>query len=169
MIARRTLTLMLAAAVCVAGCTAGSSMGEGNHADRTKQAAVQQALDASIDSAVVGALIVVDDGDKTWQATAGSAVAGHRQPVDPDSIFRIGSITKPFVATMVMQLVNEGRIAVDGSVQQYLPGLLPTGYPRSPCANCSNTPAEYPSSSASWPGLPARSSITASRPMPPRS
>jgi D-alanyl-D-alanine carboxypeptidase len=129
MITRCTVTLMLAAAVCAAGCTAAISTGEGNHADRTEQAAVQQALDASIDSAVVGALIVVDDGYKTWQATAGSAVAGHRQPVDPDSIFRIGSITKAFVATMVLQLVNEGRIALDGSVQQYLPGLLPAGYP----------------------------------------
>ncbi|MEV4251623.1 serine hydrolase domain-containing protein [Spirillospora sp. NPDC049652] len=38
--------------------------------------------------------------------------------------FRIGSMTKPFVATVVLQLVAEHRIALDAPVERYLPGVV---------------------------------------------
>ncbi|MEV7186250.1 serine hydrolase domain-containing protein [Kitasatospora sp. NPDC093102] len=41
--------------------------------------------------------------------------------VDPHGRFRIGSISKVFTATVVLQLAAEGRIDLDGSVRQYLP------------------------------------------------
>jgi D-alanyl-D-alanine carboxypeptidase len=91
--------------------------------------AVRQALDAAIDEDVVGALIRVDGPHGAWIATAGSAEAGLEQPVDPDGKFRAGSITKSFVATVVLQLVDEGEIGLDEPVQRYLPDALPAGYP----------------------------------------
>ncbi len=44
-------------------------------------------------------------------------------PVTDDSVFQIGSITKVFTGTLVMQLVDEGRVALDAPVRRYLPNL----------------------------------------------
>lgn len=91
---------------------------------------VQRMLAAATGAAVVGALIRVDDReDGTWTATAGSARAGSQVPVDPGGAFRIGSITKTFVATVVLQLAGDGAIGLDDPVQRHLPGALPAGYP----------------------------------------
>ena len=47
--------------------------------------------------------------------------------VTPADLFQIGSITKAFVATVVLQLVAERKLALDDSVERWLPGLLPDG------------------------------------------
>ncbi|MFB8393793.1 serine hydrolase domain-containing protein [Streptomyces yangpuensis] len=44
---------------------------------------------------------------------------------DPAANFRIGSITKLFTSTVVLQLVGEGRFGLDTPVQDLLPGTLP--------------------------------------------
>ena len=41
--------------------------------------------------------------------------------------FRAGSITKPFVATVVLQLVGERRLSLSDTVERWLPGILPYG------------------------------------------
>ena len=43
--------------------------------------------------------------------------------VTPDSVFQIGSITKPWTATMIMQLVDEERLSLDATVADVLPGV----------------------------------------------
>ena len=45
------------------------------------------------------------------------------QPVTPSTLFQIGSITKVFTATLVMTLVDEGRLDLDEPVATYLPDL----------------------------------------------
>ncbi|MGW7097856.1 serine hydrolase domain-containing protein [Streptomyces sp. NPDC054838] len=45
--------------------------------------------------------------------------------MDPNSRFRIGSVTKTFSTVVLLQLVNEGKIGLDRPVGHYLPGLLP--------------------------------------------
>lgn len=47
---------------------------------------------------------------------------------DPGANFRIGSITKMFTSTVVMQLIAEGRIGMDTPIQQILPGTLPADW-----------------------------------------
>ena len=44
-------------------------------------------------------------------------------PVRPDTLFQIGSISKVFCATLVMRLVDEGRLDLDTPVVEYIPGL----------------------------------------------
>ena len=46
-----------------------------------------------------------------------------RQPVSPDTIFQVGSISKVFTATLVMRLVEEGLLDLDTPVVSYLPDL----------------------------------------------
>jgi D-alanyl-D-alanine carboxypeptidase len=45
----------------------------------------------------------------------------------PTDRFRIASLTKSYVATVVLQLVGEGKLSLDDSVEQRLPGLVPNG------------------------------------------
>lgn len=44
-------------------------------------------------------------------------------PVTDDSVFQIGSITKPWTATLVSQLAAEGRLSLDSTVSELLPGV----------------------------------------------
>jgi D-alanyl-D-alanine carboxypeptidase len=41
--------------------------------------------------------------------------------------FRVGSLTKPMVATVILQLADEGRLSLDDSLTRFLPGALPDG------------------------------------------
>jgi CubicO group peptidase (beta-lactamase class C family) len=44
-----------------------------------------------------------------------------------DTRFRVGSLTKTFVAMTVMQFVEEGKVTLDDSLEQWFPGLIPNG------------------------------------------
>jgi D-alanyl-D-alanine carboxypeptidase len=71
-----------------------------------------------------GALAQVDGRHGRHVATGGVADIRTGAPVDPRSRFRIGSLTKPFTATVVLQLVGEGWIELDAPVERYLPGVV---------------------------------------------
>ena len=45
----------------------------------------------------------------------------------PGDSFRIGSLTKTYVATVLLQLAEEGRLSLDDPVARFLPGLVPGG------------------------------------------
>ncbi|MFE3182868.1 serine hydrolase domain-containing protein [Streptomyces violascens] len=47
-----------------------------------------------------------------------------RRPVPKDGYLRLGSTTKTFVATVMLQLVGEKRISLDQTVEQLLPGVV---------------------------------------------
>ena len=57
----------------------------------------------------------------------GFSVAGHRafliKPADADTVYRIGSCSKAFIAASVLLLQEEGRLDIDSPVVGYLPGL----------------------------------------------
>ena len=44
-------------------------------------------------------------------------------PITADDHFRIASVSKTFTATVVLQLVDEGRLALDDTLEQYVPGI----------------------------------------------
>ncbi|WP_406094931.1 serine hydrolase domain-containing protein [Kitasatospora purpeofusca] len=87
---------------------------------------VQQRLDALVkEDKVPAALATVkgrDGRNRTYTAGVGDLATGARVPVDGQ--IRAGSNTKAFVAVVVLQLVAEGRIGLDSTVDTYLPGLL---------------------------------------------
>lgn len=64
------------------------------------------------------------DGEHT---AAGLAELGDDRPADARGHFRIGSVTKSFVATVVMQLVDEHRLRLDDPIEAHLPGVVPGG------------------------------------------
>ncbi|MFB6889028.1 serine hydrolase domain-containing protein [Kitasatospora sp. NPDC056327] len=66
-------------------------------------------------------------GHTRWRGAAGTSDLATGQPARPDGRFRIGSVTKTFVSTVVLQLVGEGRLRLDDPVERHLPGVVPNG------------------------------------------
>ncbi|HEX6683015.1 MAG TPA: serine hydrolase domain-containing protein [Candidatus Limnocylindrales bacterium] len=91
------------------------------------RAPLQRALDQLVAAGAPGALAEVTADGVTWRGTSGLAELGASRPVPAHGRFRIGSVTKAFVATVVMQLVAEGRLCLDDPVGRWLPGILPPG------------------------------------------
>lgn len=89
------------------------------------RAALSDAITVRPGDGASGVVAEVHKDGRTWRGTSGDVVSGKR--VSPDAHFRIGSITKPMEAVILLQLSAEGRVDLDGSVQHYLPGLLPEG------------------------------------------
>jgi CubicO group peptidase (beta-lactamase class C family) len=75
--------------------------------------------------------VLVQNGEVLYQRGYGLANIARRQPVDPDkTIWRIGSISKVFTATAVVQLADRGRFALGDDVNRYLTGLkVPPTFP----------------------------------------
>ena len=65
---------------------------------------------------------VLHDGTIT-ETAAGILSTATGVAVTPDSLFQIGSITKVWTATLVMQLVDEGALDLDAPVAEVLPGF----------------------------------------------
>ena len=78
-----------------------------------------------------GAVGVVVSDDHIELAVVGSATIGGA-PMARDSIFRLASITKPITAAAVMMLVEDGRVALDDPVDQWLPELANRTVVRTP-------------------------------------
>jgi D-alanyl-D-alanine carboxypeptidase len=57
-------------------------------------------------------------------ATSGVADLASRRPVSPNGYFRIASVTKAFVATVILQLAGDGRLSLDDTVERRLPGVV---------------------------------------------
>jgi CubicO group peptidase (beta-lactamase class C family) len=72
---------------------------------------------------VVGASLAVAQGDSLLTAVTGVANQRTGVPVTPDTLFQIGSISKVYTATLVMQLVDEGLLDLDAPIADVLPGF----------------------------------------------
>jgi CubicO group peptidase (beta-lactamase class C family) len=84
------------------------------------------------DHHVAGAVVsVVRDGALLFSKGYGYADVDSLSPVDPAAtLFRIGSVSKLFTWTAVMQLVEEGRLDLDTDVNEYLDFEIPATYPQ---------------------------------------
>src|SRR5918994_2388710 len=71
---------------------------------------------------IPGALVYVDvPGEGTWIKTFGTGNLEGNTPITPDDHVRIGSNTKTFTGTVVLQLVDEGKLGLDDPVSEYQP------------------------------------------------
>jgi D-alanyl-D-alanine carboxypeptidase len=123
---RRHLVVALLAAV-VASLAPAALAGESEKpVSKELGGKLQQILDSAVASPKSGlpgtALFVSQRGLGTWKGAAGKANIHPVTPMRPNDTFRAGSILKPFVATVVLQLVEEGKLALDDR----LPAVLPT-------------------------------------------
>ncbi len=74
------------------------------------------------------AVAVVRNGEVTFVRTYGETEAGSGEPVDPDTLFRIASLSKGFASSLVGLAVSEGKLSLDAPVSGFAPELaLPRG------------------------------------------
>jgi D-alanyl-D-alanine carboxypeptidase len=116
----RTTTRTVLAATAVAALTATAlaapAAAAASPQQRDRHAATQQALDAAAEAGVPGAVAQARVGRAGWTGTAGERGGQDR--------YRVGSITKTFVATVLLQLQAEGRLDLDDTVEKWLPGVV---------------------------------------------
>ena len=89
--------------------------------------ALAQAIAGLPTSQQTAALVKVTGRSGHWSGTSGLADLATGAPARSGDEFRIGSISKTFIATVVLQLAAEHRISLGQPVQHYLPGLLRSG------------------------------------------
>ena len=68
-----------------------------------------------------GSVLVAENGKIIYKGAYGQANMEWNIPNTPDTRFRLGSITKQFTATVIMQLVEQGKIKLDAKLSDYLP------------------------------------------------
>lgn len=86
--------------------------------------ALAQAIAGLPSSQQAAAVVTVTGRSGSWSGTSGLADLATGDPATAAGEVRIGSISKTFIATVVLQLVAQHQISLDQPVQQYLPGLL---------------------------------------------
>lgn len=111
----------LVAATLSTGCASGAGAAR-QHDDRTR---LQVDADAITALGVTGvqARLVTSDG-RNLTATSGVADLTTRRQVSPNGYFRIASVTKAFVATVILRLAGDGRLSLDDTVERWLPGVV---------------------------------------------
>jgi CubicO group peptidase (beta-lactamase class C family) len=68
-----------------------------------------------------GSALVTENGKVIYKKGLGQANMEWNIPNTPETKFRLGSITKQFTATLIMKLVEQGKIKLDGKISDYLP------------------------------------------------
>ncbi|MFI6334551.1 serine hydrolase domain-containing protein [Streptomyces sp. NPDC050535] len=119
----RTRTgLVAATAVTLTAALAGPALAappaKGDHSG------TRAAMDAAVRDGVPGVTATVKDRNGTWAATSGVGDLKTKKPRGKADRFRVGSITKTFVSTVLLQLEAEGRLSLDDKVEKWLPGVV---------------------------------------------
>jgi D-alanyl-D-alanine carboxypeptidase len=106
-------TVLVAFALVLPGCGGETS---GAPPPPVEEVARQIARDGA-----KSAIVFVSDDGREYAATAGTRRPGK------DQRFRVGSVTKTFTATIVLQLVAEGKLRLSDPLERHLPGIVPGG------------------------------------------
>jgi CubicO group peptidase (beta-lactamase class C family) len=75
-----------------------------------------------------GVVLIAKKGHIIYQKSFGLSDLESGIPMKPAMIFRIGSITKQFTAIAILQLVEQGKISLQDSIQKYITGYPFKGY-----------------------------------------
>lgn len=107
-----------------AGTSGASTPAEAVTLDDATTATLDRLFDSAfLATGVAGLAAAVWIGEDTWRRTTGYANLADRTPFDPTDHVRIASITKSFTATAVLQLVDQGKIALADTLETYVPGV----------------------------------------------
>lgn len=124
---RAKLAVLWTILVCLTATAliAASALAKPTIATSNRASDLQRDVDALVAAGPPGAILVVRNGDRTLRFASGLAYVARRRPMHPADRFRIASLTKSYVATVVLQLVGEGKLSLGDSVEMRLPGVVP--------------------------------------------
>ncbi|TSD94970.1 beta-lactamase family protein [Gordonia rubripertincta] len=123
----RILVCGVAAVLGIAACSPSQTASEGSSAIPTSVsaesgAAFQQVLyDLRSSGGFPGVIARVISPAGIWTGTAGTAVEGQDRPITASDHTRIGSLTKTMTASILLQLVQDGRVSLDDPISKYVP------------------------------------------------
>ncbi|WP_079109949.1 serine hydrolase domain-containing protein [Streptomyces roseifaciens] len=86
--------------------------------------ATQRAMDEAVKAGIPGVTAQARDTGGVWKSASGVGDLTSGAPRGENDKFRVGSITKTFVATVLLQMEAEGRLSLDDTVERRLPGLV---------------------------------------------
>ncbi|MGW7242499.1 serine hydrolase domain-containing protein [Streptomyces sp. NPDC054804] len=86
--------------------------------------ATRKAVRAAVAAGVPGVTATARDPHGTWSTTAGVGDTRTGAPRSASDHYRVGSLTKTFVSTVLLQLEAEGRLSLDDTVDKWLPGVV---------------------------------------------
>ena len=125
-----------AAAAILAGVTAcsgpstavppgGTSAGASTSASASATTAGPATFQATIDQVRTtvgfpGAVVGIWGPDSTWVGTTGTAAEGEDRAPTPSDHTRVGSLTKTMTATLLLQLLQEGKLSLDDPISKYV-------------------------------------------------
>jgi D-alanyl-D-alanine carboxypeptidase len=110
--------LLVSTALAAPAVAATGTHPQGGHTGARK------AIEAAVAAGVPGVTATAKDAHGTWSTTAGVGDLRTGKPRSTADRYRVGSITKTFVATVLLQLEAEGRLSLDDTVDQWLPGVV---------------------------------------------
>lgn len=89
---------------------------------------VVASLDAALRSSfkqtsASGAIVGIRTPEGTWTAAIGKADPASGAPMEVGMHTRIGSLTKTFTGTLLLQLVQDGKLSLDDPIAKYVPGV----------------------------------------------
>ncbi|MFE4968003.1 serine hydrolase domain-containing protein [Streptomyces sp. NPDC056660] len=116
-------TLMAATAAALSAVLAAPAVA----APAAGHQATRKAVRAAVEAGVPGVTATARDPHGTWSTTAGVGDTRTGAPRSAADRYRVGSITKTFVSTVLLQLEAEGRLSLDDKVDKWLPGVV-TGH-----------------------------------------
>lgn len=113
---------ILAGMLAAAACGTATTWTAASRPD--EQSRLQRDADAITAIGVTGVQARATRDGHDLVATSGVGDIRTRRPVKRDGHFRIGSSTKTFTATVILQLVGEGKLSLDNTVERWLPGVV---------------------------------------------
>lgn len=131
--------MILLAVICISGCTkvdtADNSIKDSKFfttAQSESKVVTSKILDSISstvdnlveDGEIVGAeLLIIEDRNILLHETYGWKNQEEKIPMEKNTIFRIRSMTKPFIGTSILMLVEEGKLSLSDPVSNYLPSF----------------------------------------------
>lgn len=128
MLAAKTLVLAVGlATVELIFPSATGGIGRAHEANAAATPALSRIVGQLVRDGAPGAVAAVRTGTEIRSSAGGLARRRPTVPMTAGVRFRVASLTKTFVATVVLQLVAEGKLRLDDSIERWLPGLVPGG------------------------------------------
>ena len=122
----RRRVVLAATTTALLALVGASGTGHAGHAPET-QASLGRLAGRLVEAGAPGAIVVVRTPGGVRRAAAGAASLRPQVALHPTDRYRIASVTKSFVAAVVLQLAGERRLRLSDPIERGLPGEVPNG------------------------------------------
>lgn len=121
---RFVLLVLLATSCFLMGCTPQTST-QPSPSERLQGYEIDSLLSNAVNSGeIIGAsALIYDEGEVVYTGTFGLRDRERDLPVAMDTVWRIYSMTKPVTSVIIMDLFEEGKLALEDPVEKYIPEL----------------------------------------------